>query len=325
MLNNEGFKIGNIYVPGKVVLGPMAGVTDLPFRVICKRYGADLIYTEMVSAKAIMYNNKNTAELLKTDPCENPVSLQLFGNDPEIMAEQAKRIEELPFDIIDINMGCPVPKVVNNKEGSYLLNEPLLAGRIVEKISNAISKPVTAKIRIGFTKNNLNCVEVAKILEESGAKAIAVHGRTRDQFYSGEADWEMIRKVKESVKVPVIGNGDIFCAKDALRMLEETNCDAVMVARGVKGNPWLIQQIHDVLDGKEAKYPQKEEIFSVLLEHAKSLTDFKGERIAACEMRKHAAWYLAGFKNASKFRAELNSVENLKELEILLDKIQNIV
>ena len=235
----RNLQIGNVTVPGIVALGPMAGVTDLPFRTLCKECGADLIYTEMVSAKGIMYNNKNTEALLRVEESERPVALQLFGEDPKIMAEQAKRIEERNFDILDINMGCPVPKVVNNGEGSALMKTPEKVGEIVHAVSSAISKPVTVKIRKGFGKDDANAPIVAKIAEEAGAAAVAVHGRTREQYYSGKADWEIIKQVKEAVKIPVIGNGDIFTPQDAKRMLEETGCDGVMVARGVQGNPWL--------------------------------------------------------------------------------------
>ena len=317
-------QIGNVKLENDLILGPMAGVTDLPFRLLCKEQGAGLLCMEMVSAKGIMYNNKNTKFLLTIDERERPVSLQLFGSDADIISEQAKRIEELPFDILVINMGCPVPKIVNNGDGSALMKNPLLAGEIIEKTARAIQKPVTVKIRKGFDEEHINAVEMAHIAQESGAAAIAVHGRTREQYYSGKADWEIIRKVKEAVKIPVIGNGDVWTPQDAIDMRKQTGCDGVMIGRGAQGNPWIFKQIlHYEQTGELLEKPSPQEVTEMILRHAKMQMEFKGEYIGMREIRKHAAWYTAGYKNSAKLRGKINETETYEELKELLSHLGN--
>lgn len=314
-------KIGNIELENNLILAPMAGVTDLPFRLLCKRQGAGLLCMEMVSAKAIYYNNKNTEALMEINEEECPVSLQLFGSDPYIMSEIAKRIEERPFSILDINMGCPVPKVVNNNEGSALMKDPKLVREIVTQTVKAIHKPVTIKIRKGFDSNHINAVEIAKVIEDSGAAAIAVHGRTREQYYSGKADWEIIRQVKESVSIPVIGNGDVESPESAARLLEQTGCDAIMIGRGVRGNPWLFSQIKEYFEnGKILHKPTISQIREMIIEHARLQVKYKGEFIGIREMRKHTAWYTTGCPHSAKLRSRVNEIENLDSLISLLDE-----
>lgn len=317
-------QIGNVTLKNNLILAPMAGVTDLPFRLLCKEQGAGLLCMEMVSAKAILYKNRNTEELLTIEERERPVSLQLFGSDPDVISEMAKQIEERPFDILDINMGCPVPKVVNNGDGSALMKNPVLAGKIIEKTVKAIKKPVTVKIRKGFDEAHVNAVELAHIAEESGAAAVAVHGRTREQYYSGKADWEIIRKVKETVRIPVIGNGDLTCGADVAAMEKTTGCDGFMIARGAQGNPWIFKQILYYLEtGREMEKPDFKEMTDMLLRHAGLLLEYKGEYTGIREMRKHAAWYTAGYRNSSKLRGRINEVENFEELKALFQEVSS--
>lgn len=315
-------QIGNVNIKNNLILAPMAGVTDLPFRLLCKEEGCGLLYTEMVSAKAILYHNKNTEGLMQVTEGENPISLQLFGSEPEIMAEIAKRVEERPFDIIDVNMGCPVPKVVNNGEGSALMKNPVLVGKIISAMTSAVKKPVTVKIRKGFDDSGINAVEIARIAEESGAAAVAVHGRTREQYYSGKADWEIIAKVKQAVTIPVIGNGDVNSAEDAIAMMKQTNCDGVMIGRGSRGNPWIFRQVsHYVQTGELLPKPDKEEVKRMILRHAALQKQYKGEYIGVREMRKHFAWYTAGYPNSAALRNRINYIESFEELEALVDEI----
>lgn len=299
----------------------MAGVTDLPFRLLCREQGCGMAVTEMVSAKAILYHNKNTNELLAVDSQEGPVSVQLFGSDPEIMAEIAVRLEEGPYACIDVNMGCPVPKIVNNGEGSSLMRNPKLAEKILSAMVRAVKKPVTVKFRKGFNEDCVNAVEFAKMAESCGVSMVAVHGRTREQYYSGKADWNIIRQVKAAVKIPVIGNGDIFTPEDAGRMIEETGCDGVMVARGAKGNPWIFKRINRYLEtGEVMPNPGMEEIRDMILRHGKMLAEYKGELTAMREMRGHMAWYTKGMPGSAALRNAINQVETFEGLAALIEE-----
>ena len=308
-------KIGNIEIENCLALGPMAGVTDLPFRLLCKEMGCNMLYTEMVSAKAILYKNKNTKELLNIDKNEHPVGVQLFGSDPDIMAQIAAQVEEGECDFIDINMGCPVPKIVNNGEGSALLKQPKLVEEILTKMVKAVNKPVTVKIRKGFENGTVYAVEIAKIAESCGVSAIAVHGRTRELYYSGKADWDVIKDVKKAVKIPVIGNGDIFSAEDAKAMKEYTGCDGLMVARGARGNPWIFREIKEYLEnGNVIDKPTINDIREMIIRHAKMLVDYKGEYTGIREMRKHIAWYTAGLPHSAELRRMCNQIETMENL-----------
>lgn len=312
-------RIGNVDLENNLILAPMAGVTDLPFRMLCKEQGCGLLYTEMVSAKAILYKNRNTRELLEVRQEERPIAVQLFGSDPEIVSDMAHQIEDGPYDIIDLNMGCPVPKVVNNGEGSALMKSPRLVGELLTALTRKVKKPVTVKIRKGFDENDINAVEIARIAESCGVAAVAVHGRTRAQFYSGKADWDIIRQVKEAVKIPVIGNGDIFTPKDAKQMLEETGCDGLMIARGAKGNPWIFRQINHYLNtGELLPPPGREEIRDMLLRHGELQVEYKGEYLGVREMRKHVAWYTVGLPHSSALRNEVNQVERYEDFKRLI-------
>ena len=316
------WKIGNVRIENRFVLAPMAGVTDMPFRTLCKEQGAGLICMEMISAKAISFHNKNTIALMKIDPCEHPVSMQLFGSEPELMAEVAKSIEDKDFDILDINMGCPVPKVVNNGEGSALLKNPELIVQIIKSVSSAIQKPVTVKVRIGFENAPVDIVEIARRAEDAGAAAIAVHGRTRQQYYSGTADWDIIRQVKEAVSIPVIGNGDVDSPLKAEALLKQTGCDGVMIGRAVRGNPWIFREMnHYFQTGELFPRPSSEEIREMILRHARAQIALKGEFTGIREMRKHVAWYTAGMRHSAGLRRASNTIESYEALQELLMKL----
>lgn len=309
-------KIGNIELENTIFLAPMAGITDKPFRTICRRFGAGLVYSEMISAKGLYYNDKKTAELMDMSG-EAPCAIQIFGSDPEIMAEIIPKVMEYEPDIIDINMGCPAPKIVNNGDGSALMKTPELMGRIMRAVSDVSPVPVTAKIRKGWEEDN--SLECARILEENGAAAVAVHGRTRREFYSGRADWEVVKTIKKELSIPVIGNGDIFCAQDAERMFEYTGCDAVMVARGAQGNPWLFAQIHELLeDGEVITAPSPEDKLRTALEHVEMLIADKGESRGIKEARKHLAWYIKGMRGASHLKTEIFRISDFATMRSAL-------
>ena len=313
-------KIGSVEC-GNIILAPMAGITDMSFRALCREQGATFSYTEMISAKALYYKNKNTLPLLQVADGERPIAVQLFGSEPELLAQEALKLEEGPYDVFDVNMGCPVPKVVNNGEGSALMRDPEKIGQIVSAMTKVLHKPVTIKIRKGFSADQINAVEVAKRAEDAGAAAIAIHGRTREEYYSGHADYDIIRQVKEAVSIPVMGSGDIYKGKDAKRMLDETGCDAVMIARGARGNPWIFREVAHFLEtGEELPRPSVEEVKEMILRHARMLIDFCGENMAIRQMRKHAGYYVTGYPDASRIRREVNLCVTFSDLERTLTK-----
>ncbi|MDD5953326.1 MAG: tRNA dihydrouridine synthase DusB [Oscillospiraceae bacterium] len=318
-------KIGNLTIEGKAVLAPMAGVSDKPFRTLCRRFGAAYVITEMVSSKALQFQDKKSVELMTLSEQEHPVAIQIFGDDPSIMAQAAQKASAFHPDAIDINMGCPAPKIARSGGGSALLKQPKLCGEIVSAVKNAVDLPVTVKLRKGWSRDCVNVVEVAQICDEAGADAICVHGRTRDEMYTPPADWDIIRKVKEAVSVPVIGNGDVFSAQDAARMLEETKCDLVMVGRGALGNPWIFSQINAYTQNSCTILPPPglSSRMLVMLEHIRALCDCKGEYVGMREARKHVGWYVKGLRGAAEFRRRGGYLETYEELvELVKDIIE---
>jgi len=314
-------KIGNVELGGRVFLAPMAGVTDLAFRLICKEKGCDLLYTEMINAKALCYDDDKTKKMLNIREEEHPVSVQIFGSDPNYMGRAADILNEYPNEILDINMGCPAPKVIKNGDGSALMRDPKLAGEVLKAVVKNSIKPVTLKIRKGWDDNSINALEIAKIAEDAGISAIAVHGRTREQYYSGVADWDIIKQVKEAVEVPVIGNGDVFDIKSAIKMLDKTGCDAIMIGRGSQGNPWIFSQINSYLEnGIAIPEPSAEEKINTAIKHLNLALEEDGEYVAVREMRKHIAWYLKGLKNSARLRDEINKIESYDDVVLKLQR-----
>lgn len=314
-------KIGNIELDNNVFLAPMAGISDISFRIICKEMGTGLVYTEMVSGKGLYYNDEKTERLMMIADEERPTALQIFGSDPIIMTQvvEEKLNKREDIDIIDINMGCPTPKIVKNGDGSALMKEPSLVKSLVKSVVKVSKKPVTIKIRMGWDDNSINAVEIAQVVEEAGASAVAVHGRTREQFYTGKANWDIIKKVKENVSIPVIGNGDIFTPEDGKNMLDHTGCDGIMIGRGCRGNPWIFQRTIDLIkSGKSMPIPSDQERIMMALKHLEMMTKFKREITAVKEMRKHIAWYIKGMKFSAEMRNKINFISEKKELVELL-------
>lgn len=314
-------KIGNIQLDNEVFLSPMAGVTDLPFRLICKEKGCGMLYTEMINAKALCYDDENTKKMLKIEDQEHPIAVQIFGSDPEFMGKAAAIMNEYPNEILDINMGCPAPKVIKNGDGSALMRNPKLAAEVLSSVVKNSKKPVTLKIRKGWDDDSVNAVEIAKIAEECGISALAIHGRTREQFYSGKADWDIIAKIKQSINIPVIGNGDVFEVQDAVNMLEKTKCDAIMIGRGAQGNPWIFKRInHYMKTGEILPEPTVEEKITTAIKHMNLAVAEHGEYVAVREMRKHIGWYLKGLKNSAKYRDQINKITDYKEVITMLEE-----
>lgn len=319
--NNKSIRIAGVELASPWILGPLAGITDASMRTLCEEQGASLTYTEMVSSKGLYYGDRKTPELTYIPEKAGPTSIQIFGSEPDIMAAAAEKLNALRHSFLDINMGCPVPKVVRNGDGSALMQDPELVYRVVRATSSASDKPVTVKIRAGFTLEAINAVEVAQAIESGGAAAVAVHGRTRSQYYSGNADWNVIREVKNAVSIPVIGNGDVFCAEDGMRMLEETGCDAVMIARGALGNPWIFRELDAAFKGEPIPEPADAgERIATMQRHLDMLLELKGERIAVPEFRKFVVWYSKGLRGAAQLRRDVNHIESAAEFKSALEK-----
>lgn len=314
-------KIGNLQLDNEVFLSPMAGVTDLPFRTICKEKGCGMLYTEMINAKALCYDDENTKKMLRMEKDEHPVAVQIFGSDPEFMGKAASIMNQYPNEILDINMGCPAPKVVKNGDGSALMRNPKLAAEVLTAVVKNSEKPVTLKIRKGWDDESVNAVEIAKIAQECGISALAIHGRTREQFYSGKADWDIIAEIKQTIDIPVIGNGDVFEVQDAVNMLEKTKCDAIMLGRGAQGNPWIFNRInHYMKTGEILPEPTLEEKITTAIKHMNLAVAEHGEYVAVREMRKHIGWYLKGLKNSAKYRDQINKITDYKEVIAMLEE-----
>lgn len=314
-------KIGNVQLNNKVFLSPMAGVTDLPFRLICKEKGCGMLYTEMINAKALCYDDENTKKMLKIEDEERPIAVQIFGSEPEFMGKAAAIMNEYPNEILDINMGCPAPKVIKNGDGSALMRNPKLASEVLSSVVKNSKKPVTLKIRKGWDDDSVNAVEIAKIAEQCGISALAIHGRTREQFYSGKADWDIIEQIKQTINIPVIGNGDVFEVEDAVNMLEKTKCDAIMIGRGAQGNPWIFKRINHYMEtGEILSEPTLEERITTAIKHMNLAVAEHGEYVAVREMRKHIGWYLKGLKNSAKYRDQINKITDYKEVIAMLEE-----